>query len=185
MKKVNVVKVAMLGVLSALAVVLMFFVRFPILPIVPFMEYDPGDVVGLIAGFLYGPVEGLIVIIIVALIQGMTVSAGSGWVGIAMHIIASGSYVFVASFVYKKIHTRKGALIALIVSSLCMTLVMIPANLFFTVKFWGFPKQQVVDLLLPGIIPFNLIKAVINSVTTFLIYKPLSRMFDIINARNR
>jgi riboflavin transporter FmnP len=86
MKKVNVVKVAMLGVLSALAVVLMFFVRFPILPIVPFMEYDPGDVVGLIAGFLYGPVEGLIVIIIVALIQGMTVSAGSGWVGIAMHI---------------------------------------------------------------------------------------------------
>lgn len=111
MKKVNVVKVAMLGVLSALAVVLMFFVRFPILPIVPFMEYDPGDVVGLIAGFLYGPVEGLIVIIIVALIQGMTVSAGSGWVGIAMHIIASGSYVFVASFVYKKIHTRKGELL--------------------------------------------------------------------------
>ena len=173
----------MLGVLSALVVVLMFLFDFPYCP--SFRLWNMIRRCGGIncrifvwsRGRAYRNYHR-------RFNQGMTVSADRLG-GIAMHIIASGSYVFVASFVYKKIHTRKGALIALIVSSLCMTLVMIPANLFFTVKFWGFPKQQVVDLLLPGIIPFNLIKAVINSVTTFLIYKPISRMFDIINARNR
>lgn len=174
----------MLGVLAALAVVLMFLVRFPILPVVPFMEYDAADVVILIGAFLFGPLEGLILVVIVSLIQGFTVSAGSGWVGIVMHIISSGMFAVSAGLVYKRNHTRMGALIALIVGTLSMTLVMIPANLFFTVKFWGFPREQVVNLLLPGIIPFNLIKSGVNSVIVFLIYKPVSKAFTMINAKN-
>lgn len=181
--KHNVVKVAMLGVLAALSVVLMLFVRFPILPVVPFMEYDPADIVILIGSFLYGPLEGLLLTVIISLVQGTTVSASSGWVGIVMHIISSGALAVSAGLVYKKFHTRSGALVALITGTLVMTLVMIPANLFFTVKFWGFPREQVVALLLPGIIPFNLIKAGLNSIVTFLIYKPVSKAFDMIHAR--
>ena len=183
--KCNVAKVSMLGVMAALAVVLMLLVRFPILPVVPFMEYDAADVVILIGAFLFGPLEGLLLVVIVSLIQGFTVSAASGWVGIVMHVISSGMFAVSAGLVYKMNHSRKGALLALITGVVCMTLVMVPANLFFTVRFWGFPREQVVDLLLPGIIPFNLIKSGINSVIVFLIYKPVSRAFHLISAKNK
>lgn len=35
--------------------------------------------------------------------------------------------------------------------------------------------EKVIELLLPAIIPFNLIKAGINALITYFIYKPISR----------
>ncbi len=182
--KVNVVKIAMLGVLASLSIVLMLLIRFPILPVAPFLEYEPADIVVLIGSFLYGPLEGLLLAVIVSVIQTLTVSSGAGWVGMVMHIISSGTLAISAGLVYKKLHTKKGALFALITGTVCMTAIMIPANLFFTVRFWGFPREQVIDLLLPAFIPFNLIKAGVNSAVVFLIYKPVSKAFDMIHARN-
>ena len=52
---------------------------------------------------------------------------------------------------------------------------MIPLNLIFTVRFLGVPREAVMAMLLPTIIPFNLIKAGINSVVTFVVYKSVSR----------
>lgn len=56
-----------------------------------------------------------------------------------------------------------------------MTVVMCGCNLIFTPLFMGQSVQDVVAMLLPVIAPFNLLKAGINSVITFLVYKPISR----------
>ena len=88
--KFGVNKMVKMAVLSALAIVLMLAVRFPIIPAASFLEFEPADVVILVAAFLYGPVEGLIVTVVVALVQALTVSAASGWVGLVMHVISSG-----------------------------------------------------------------------------------------------
>lgn len=48
--------------------------------------------------------------IVVAVVQGLTVSAASGVYGIIMHIIATGTFVLVAGFLYQKHKTKKGAL---------------------------------------------------------------------------
>ena len=53
---------------------------------------------------------------------------------------------------------------------------MIPLNLIFTVHFLGSPREVVIDMLIPAIIPFNLIKAVINSVVAGLIFVPLQKI---------
>jgi riboflavin transporter FmnP len=90
-----------------------------------------------------------------------------------MHVISTGTLVLVSSLYYKHDRSRKGALIALILGSLAMTAIMIPTNLFFTVRFWGQPLEVVKASLVPIIIPFNLIKALGNSLIVFLIYKPL------------
>jgi riboflavin transporter FmnP len=159
------------AMLVALSIVLVYMVRFPIFPTAPFLEYDMADVPILIGTFLFGPWSGLILTVLVSVIQGMTVSAQSGWVGIVMHAIATGSFVVVAGTIYRYKHTRLGAVIALICGSIAMTLIMIPLNLIFTVYFMGAPREVVVSMLVPIIIPFNLIKAGANSIITFIVYK--------------
>ncbi len=52
---------------------------------------------------------------------------------------------------------------------------MMVANHFITPAFMGAPVEVVDAMLLPVILPFNLIKAGINSLVTFLIYKTISR----------
>jgi riboflavin transporter FmnP len=174
--KSSVNKMVKLGVLSALGVVLMLLVRFPIFPAARFLEYDAGDVSALIGTFLYGPGGGLIVTIIVSVIQAMTVSADAGLIGAIMHIAATGIMVVSAGLIYRKFRTFKGSVVALIVGSLSMTGVMVILNLIFTPIFMGVPIEVVKSMLLPIIIPFNLVKSIGNSAITMLVYKSVGRI---------
>ena len=56
-----------------------------------------------------------------------------------------------------------------------MGLTMMVANHFITPYFMGAPTAVVDAMLLPVILPFNLLKAGINSAITFLVYKTVSR----------
>ena len=47
-------------------------------------------------------------------------------------------------------------------------------NYFITPMFMGAPREAVAAMLIPVIIPFNLMKAGINAVITFLVYKRIS-----------
>lgn len=168
-------KLVTMAILVAISIVLVFFFRLSLIPVVPFLEYDPADIPILIGAFAYGPVAGVILTVVTSIIQGVTVSAGSGAYGIIMHIIATSVLVLVASGIYRVKHTKKGAILGLICGTLAMGLVMMPANHFITPIFMGLPTEVVDGLLLPGILPFNLIKGGINSVVTFLVYKTVSR----------
>lgn len=169
-------KMVMMAVLAGLSMVMVTWVHFPIIPSAPFLEYDPADVPLLIGAFMFGPLAGLIMTVVVSLIQALTVSAASGWVGFVMHVIATGTLVLVAGSIYQYKHTFKGALIALICGAIAMTAVMIPSNLFFTVKYWGMPLEAVKALIPAAIIPFNLIKSVANSIITLILYKRISNL---------
>ena len=111
-------KMCTMAILSALSVVLIFLIHFPILPAAPWLEYDPADIPILLGGFVYGPVVGIVITIVASLIQALTVSASSGWVGFVMHVISTGALVLVSSLYYKHDRSRKGALIALILDPL-------------------------------------------------------------------
>ena len=117
-------------------------------------------------GFLTG-------MVVTAIIQGTTVSAASGVYGILMHIIATSALVITAGLIYKYNKTRKGAIIALICGVIAMTVVMIGANMVVTPIFMGVPAS-VVWQLMPFIAGFNAIKAGINGLVTFLVYKRIS-----------
>ena len=62
-------KMATIAVLSALSIVLMLLIRFPILPAAPYLIYEPADVPVLIGGFLFGPLAGIVITVIVSVIQ--------------------------------------------------------------------------------------------------------------------
>ena len=169
-KTVKLAKMAMLVAISLLLV----NIHFPIFPPIAFMEYDPADIPILIGTFAFGPAAGILITVVTALLQGFTVSAASGLYGILMHIIATGTYVLVAGFIYKFHKGKKSAVIALIAGTLAMTAIMVPANLTITPYFMGVPVDAVTALL-PFIIAFNLINAGVNGLITFLVYKRVSK----------
>lgn len=172
-KTVKLAKMAMLVAISLLLV----NIHFPIFPPIAFMEYDPADIPILIGTFAFGPAAGILITVVTALLQGFTVSAASGLYGILMHIIATGTYVLVAGFIYKFHKGKKSAVIALIAGTLAMTAIMVPANLTITPYFMGVPVDAVTALL-PFIIAFNLIKAGVNGLITFLVYKRVSKFLQ-------
>ena len=174
--KYSTYRICVLGIMGALAIVLALVVRFPIFPQVAFLEYDMGDVPIFLSTYMFGPWWGLLLTAIVCGIQGVTVSAASGIYGIIMHFIATGTYVLVSGLIYSKHRTIKGAIIALISGSLAWVLVMIPANLIITPFFMEVSVEVVLNLLL-WIVLFNLIKAVGNSLITFLLYKRMRFLF--------
>lgn len=168
-------QMTVMAMLVAISVVLVYLIHFPIIPAAPFLEYDPADIPILIGAFAYGPVAGLILTVIASVIQGFTVSAASGVYGIIMHIIATSTLVLIASGIYRVKHTRVGAVIGLVCGTLAMSGIMMVANHFVTPIFLGAPVEVVDAMLLPMILPFNLLKAGINSIVTFLVYKVVSR----------
>ena len=166
-------KLAKMAMLVAISIVLVAIIRFPIFPAVAFLEYDPADIPILIGTFAFGPLAGILLTVVTSVLQGLTVSSASGAYGIIMHIIATCTLVIVAGLIYNKEKTKKHAVIGLICGTLAMAVVMACANMVITPLFMGVPAS-VVWSLMPFIVGFNLIKAGINSLVTFLLYKRIS-----------
>ena len=163
-----------MSMLAAISIVLVSIIHFPLFPAAPFLEYDPADIPILIGTFAYGPIAGFVLTAVVSFIQGSTVSASSSIIGIVMHIVATGSCTLISGSIYQKMKTKKGAAISLIVGVITMTLAMVLMNLILTPLFMGQPIEVVMTMLVPIIIPFNLLKSSINCLITFLLYKSIS-----------
>lgn len=173
--KNNTLKVVKLGMLVAISVALVYLIHFPLFPAVAFLEYDPADIPILIGTFAFGPMAGLILTVVTSVIQGVTVSAASGLYGIIMHIIATCTLTLISGGIYSKHKTRKAAVVGLVLGTIAMAVVMLIANLIITPLFMGVPRAAVWGLM-PFIVGFNFIKAGINSLITFLLYKRISRL---------
>lgn len=167
-------KLTTMAVLVAVSVVLVLLLRIPLIPAAPFLMYDMADVPVLIGSMMFGPVAGLVILVIVSTIQAFLLSP-DGWVGLVMHVCASGALVLVSSLFYRHFKTVWSLIVGLVLGSLCMTALMVPLNYIFTVNVYGTPKEALDALVWPGIIPFNLIKSLGNSVITLLVYLPVRR----------
>ncbi len=169
-------KITTLGIMGALSVLLAVMIHFPIFPAAPFLEYDPADIPIFISTFLFGPLSGFLLTVIVSLVQGITVSSSSGVIGIIMHILSTGSFVLVAGNLYKKNKSRKNASLSLLSGALTMSIVMILWNVIITPIFMNVDREIVLKMLIPAIIPFNVIKSGANAIITMLVYKKISKL---------
>ncbi len=193
--RVDVRKLTTMAMLAAIGVMLVAFIEVPIIPAAPFLKYDPADVPILIGTLVYGPVAGLILTVVVSFIQSFMLHGSGGIIGFIMHVIATGAMVLVAGSLYtwikrsaetklasdstienaiyckKKPSTMTWAAVSLAAGTIAMTVAMMGMNLVLTPIFMGTPVDAVIKLMLPAIVPFNLIKAGLNSVAAFLVYK--------------
>lgn len=167
-------KMILLAMFSAIAYVVMLVGRLPLIPGVEFLKYDPKDIVLVISGFIFGPLSCFIVTAIVSLIEMLTASE-TGIIGLLMNILSSAAFACTAAFIYKKYHTLGGAIGGLIAGTISMTAIMIAWNYIVTPFYMGVPREQVAAMLIPTFLPFNLLKAIINTTITLIIYKPITK----------
>ena len=170
-------KLCTIGILSALAIVLnMVFAFLGIrLSSVSFLTYDPADIINVIVGFIFGPIYSFVMSIVTSFIE-LTYHPGS-ITDAFMNIVSTCTYSCTAAYIYKKVHSKKGAIIGLLSGCLACTSSMIIWNIILTPIFMGWERQAVIDLILPGFLPFNLIKCGINSAIVIMIYKPVITIF--------
>lgn len=173
-KSKSLFKLVATAMMCALAVVMMLIVRFSLLPNAKFLEYDMGDIPVILSTMLINTPAGFIVLFFVSLIQSLTVSAASSWQGFIMHMCSTGCYIIILRFFTYKNDSFKRLVSGLVTATVALTIIMIPLNLIFTPMYLKVPVEAVEQLLLPAIIPFNLIKGVLNSIIIILIYKPIN-----------
>ncbi len=179
------------GMLSAVAFLLQLL-EFPLGIFPAFLQIDFSDVPALLAGFSLGPAAGVVVELIKNILHLILKNSGTGGVGELANFLIGSAIVIPAALLYKRKHTRSMALYGLIAGTLVMTLVGVLANLYILIPFYssafGMPMEAIVamgtevnsavvdlkTLVLYGIVPFNLLKGVIISLITVLIYKRLS-----------
>ena len=174
MKKIDGKEIVLLGVFAALAYAVMFATRWlpPLIPSLPFLKYDPKDVIVAISGFMFGPLAGLAVTVVVSLIEMVTVSS-TGIIGFLMNVLSTASFVLPASFIYSRKRSFTGAILGLLAGTVLMCVCMLLWNYIVTPIYLGYPREAVKKLLLPAFLPFNLIKAILNAALTIILYKPI------------
>jgi len=171
--KLNTKQIVISGIFAALSVALIYLVRIPFPPL-PFLEYDAGDIPIFLCTYLYGPVFGIVIGVVASVIQGLTVSASSGWIGILMHIFAIIGYVLPVGLLFRK-KTFKNLMISAGAAAVFTVIFMIIWNLIFTPIFMNAPISAVIELM-PLIILFNVIKVGINTVLAVTLYKIFNKI---------
>ena len=164
-------KIVTIGILCAMAVVLNFMIRFPMVPAVSFLNYDPKDIIIVIAGFIYGPLSASLMSIITSAME-LMYHPGT-ILDVLMNVISTCAFVCPAAVIYKLNHTKKGAVIGLLAGVFCTTFCMAVWNYIVTPIYFGMPREAVIAMMLPGIIPFNLLKSGLNAGITLFLYKPV------------
>ena len=163
-------KLILLSVFAAIAYLIVSLGR---IPVVLFLKYEPKDVIITVAGFLLGPLSSLIISAVVSLLEMISISE-TGPVGCLMNLLSTCSFACVAAFIYKKKHSLGGAVLGLAAGTVSMVAVMLLWNWLISPLYMGVSREAVEALLLPAFLPFNLLKAGLNSALVLGLYKPLT-----------
>ena len=169
--KVSTKTLTSLAMLTGIAYVVMLCSK--LLPSVNgFLDFDFKDVIICIGGFTFGPMAAAAISTLVAFIELITVSS-TGPIGFIMNVLATCSFCCTASFIYKKYHTKNGAVIGLGVGVMSLVIVMLLWNYLITPIYQNVPRDVVVKMLPTVFFPFNLAKGGMNMAATLLLYKPI------------
>lgn len=168
-------RIAITALFGSVAAICTLVIEFPILPGVPWLKYDPSGIVALVAGFAFGPETALIVSTLPYLVH---LTTQSGVYGMLMAMLATVALTVPASLVYRRTPTMRGAVLGLALGSVCAVVACIVGNLIVTPYYTAMPLQDVIDLIVPALLPFNLIKVGINCAMCLLVYKPVVRALD-------
>ena len=168
-KLFSVKEMVLIAMLAAIAYVIVALVR---IPVVLFLKYEPKDVIITIGGFLLGPLAAFVTSLVVSLVEMVSIS-DTGPIGALMNLLSTCSFACTAAIFYKKRHTLSGAILGLLLGSVVMVAAMLLWNWLITPLYMGVERSAVEGMLIPMFLPFNLLKAGLNSALVLVLYKPL------------
>ena len=181
-------KLVFIAILGAISFVLML-INFSV-PFAPsFLKFDIAELPGLFAGFFLGPLAGFGVVVIKLLLKIAIQGSETAFVGEFSNLVSSTLFVVLAAWIYKVDRTKKGAVIAMAASTVAVSILAIFLNAYIMFplysRLYGMPMEAIigmgtainprinnlVTMMLFSIFPFNLVKHLVTSIITFLVYK--------------
>lgn len=175
--KMDVGRMARIGMMGAVAALLTYFPEIPLAFFAPFLKLDFSFTPVLLTGYALGFWPGFAVLVIKNIFKLLiTTSAG---IGELADMLIGTAMLLSAVLVYARMRSRKGALIGMILGTLAMVVVGVPANRYILFPFYlGDGMAAYMDahpgFLWVAVAPFNLVKGAVISTVTFFLYKPLS-----------
>ena len=162
-------RIAATSIFAAIAYLSMFLTPFR----VDFLTFDIKDAVMTIGALYLGPLAGLAMSAVTSLLEMFTISQ-TGIDGMIMNFVGSATYTVVAALIYTYRKSLKTAVLGLVAATLSMTAVMLAANLIITPGFKGVPVEAVIAMIPTLLLPFNLLKGILNAALVMLLYKPVT-----------
>ena len=164
-----------LAMLTGVSVIIAWMSK--LMPPVMFLDFDFKHVTVCVGGFTFGPMAAAIIGILASFIEFITFS-GTGPFGFLMNALGTCSFCCTASWVYKRNHSKKGAVLGLSAGLVVMVIVMLLWNylitpIYMTVNGELVTRAQVAAMLPTLFFPFNLAKGGMNMAATLLLYKPV------------
>lgn len=176
------------GIATLLYAVPVFKFSLPIFP--SFLEIHLDEIPAFIAGFAYGPLSGIAVILVKTIIK-LPLSR-TMMVGELTDLILSSIYVGVTALIYKKKRNLKGVALGFGLATLIQVVAAMLLNVYVMIPFYAYTMGYGVDALLGmmqkaipsisdtrwsyaflAVLPFNLIKDGIVIAITFVVYRYL------------
>ena len=164
-----------IALLGALAVLTMKFLGVPIIPFASYLKYEPSGVFLLIAGYFFGPAGAFITCLLKEVL--VFFMGGGNIYGIVSDFLASASMACIVAAIGYGQGTKKRWIAGCVAGTIVSTLLMIPANYVILYFEFGMPASAVTASMV-GIIPFNLLKGILNALLFLLLQKPLKRAFQ-------
>ncbi|MCH5164409.1 MAG: tRNA (adenosine(37)-N6)-threonylcarbamoyltransferase complex ATPase subunit type 1 TsaE [Clostridiales bacterium] len=193
----NITRIALF---SALSFVLYTFLGFKVPGFPPFFTFQVSEMPALLAGYMMGPVAGCIVILMKILLKLLVKGTGSAGSGELSDLLLGCAFVIVASLIYRRHRSKKGALVSLAISTVVFVAMSVLVNAFIVIPYYAaampggleavakmlsnlFPEingDNFMSYYLPlSVVPFNLLRGLACCIITFLVYKRLERLFDL------
>lgn len=182
--------VVLMGMFGALAGVLMVF-EIPLPFIAPsFYGLDLSEVPILVGTFALGPVAGAVMEVVKILVKLVIKPTSTGFVGEFANLMIGCSLILPAGVIYRLKKTKKGAITGMAVGTAVMAVVGVVLNALVMIPFYAnfMPLDTIIKAgaaINPAISnvwtfaiicvgPFNIVKGVVVSMITALVYKRIS-----------
>lgn len=159
-------RLIILALLGTIALIL-FFLNFPLPFLPPYLKIDFSDVPAIMAGLIFSPIAGVIVVLIKNLLYLVVTGAGDP-IGIVANFLAGVMFVLPVSLIYHKYRKGVKSIVSgLITGTIVMAVGMTVLNYYFILPAyswfmgWDMSDQMAWGAVLIGVLPFNMIKGIV------------------------
>ncbi len=186
---------AFVAISAALSGVLMSL-ELPLFFAPAFYQLDFSELPALIAAFYLGPVAGVITELLKVLVKLLLKGTSTAFVGDFANFVVGCTFILPASIIYHVRKTRGTAIVGMAVGTVVMTVFGSAFNAVYLIptfsKLFGMPLDAIVamgqavnpaitsvsTLVLLAVVPFNLLKGIVVSLLTYVLYKRVERVLS-------
>lgn len=163
-------KMVVIALLATVSLVL-FFISFPLPLLPPYLKVDLSDVPALIAGLIFSPAAGVLVVFLKNLMY-FAFKGATDPIGIPANFIAGTLYVFPVAYLYHRYKGVKSVVLGLVIGTVAMASIMSLLNYLIILPAYSWvmgiddwvTSTAKMATVMGAILPFNFIKGVIVSI---------------------